>query len=248
MGKEFDSLFSIVRFSPARRIQIYRRILVMATALGLARLVALLDEALAHDVKARALLEQTRGKKRGNLYAVAVRPIDVKADHTLSGLRAAALGLASGLPATHPTAVAVTELIKGIFPHGVGAVTGLRYIEQVAAIENIVVMLRSTHAQHVATLGLAAKVDQLAEVTAEYRSAVDRGRDSDDGTAARAAAPVPARGGQPDRYRRAGLGQPGAGVLGHPGSAVGAAVRTDRCGARPPQPRRRERGQQGAGQ
>jgi hypothetical protein len=51
MGNAFHSLFSIVRLSPARRIVIFQRMLVIATTLGLTRLLEHLTGALAHEVK-----------------------------------------------------------------------------------------------------------------------------------------------------------------------------------------------------
>jgi hypothetical protein len=187
MGNAFHSLFSIVRLSPARRIVIFQRMLVIATTLGLTRLVEHLTGALAHEVKTHELVGKYRAQKRGNLYAVPVQPIDLKADHLLSGLRSLLIGLATGLAVDHRVTVAVTEVLKGIFPNNnVRAITGLPYVEQVAAMERMVRVLRGIYAPHVALLGIGDKVDMLAEITLEYRSAVNSGRDSDN-TASRAA-------------------------------------------------------------
>jgi hypothetical protein len=165
---------TVLRLSPGRRIQVYRKMRPLAEALRETGLVAHIDKAMSHDAHTRLTIDRHKHGGR-NAYAGPVGLVDGPADRMLSGLYAMIKGAAAGLPPRHPLTIMSEELIKDTFPNGPGAITHLPYSDQVVAMENLVTMLTGEHAERVAKLGLAVKLSQLAEITLEYRRLVDLG-------------------------------------------------------------------------
>jgi hypothetical protein len=146
----------------------------LAQKLGDMRLAAHIDKATSHDAQTRLKIDQYKNGGR-NMYAGPVGTIDGPADRMLSGFHAMITGAAAGLPPQHPIMIMSEELIADTFPNGPGAITGLPYVDQVVAMENLVALLRGEHAGRVAQLGLSMKVSQLEDITVEYRRLVDLG-------------------------------------------------------------------------
>lgn len=171
---DLSKLFSVPRFTSGRRLQAYRRMRVIAVQYGMTALVAHIDRAIAHDEATRGLDDRWSSSMRRKAYDDEVAALDMVVDPTLSSIRDLAEAQLRGVPADAQTPAMVATLLDGIFPHGVARVTRLPYVDQAAAVKNIVGKLQNELAPQVVALGLERKVAALAELSVRYSEAVDR--------------------------------------------------------------------------
>lgn len=165
-------LVSVARLTSGRRIMALLEMRPISEELGNTPLTARIDEALAHDRYTRYLDSMWSHHGRNNLYNPRVPEIDSRADITITGTRDMALAQSRGRPAGDARAALATRFLKEAFPKGAAAITALPYVDQVAAMEELMERLRGPLAPVVAELGLSAQVDYLGEITVEYRTAV----------------------------------------------------------------------------
>lgn len=165
--------YSLVRFSSGHRISVYNQIRPLAEERSHATLLRHIDRAKAHDMHTCELETRWEATSGRNQYPEELIAIDNLVDRTLTGTRDVAVAQIKGLPAGHPLTDRVERFLHDVFPAGVGAITSLPFIEQVAATEIIVAKMQTEHAALVRELGLAGKVAYLAELTAAYRDQVD---------------------------------------------------------------------------
>lgn len=171
-----EQLIKLVNFTSGRRIFALRKVRDAASAQGDTELVERIDAALADDRETRALDNRWVGSKGKPSYGPEVPEIDNWVDQLLTSIRDAAASFTKGAFAGTQRRVQAERVLGAVFPAGVQAITSLPYVDQVAAVEVMLDQLRGPQAADVAALGLTALVDRLAELTEQYRTAVDRGR------------------------------------------------------------------------
>lgn len=188
--ESFDtgSLFNVIRLSSAQRVLIYEHVKALAEDSGDIQLAAKVSRALAYEQEVRAL--ETRWEASigasASAYVPELRPLDMQLDRTLTSVRDVVRAQLSGESDDQSAAMAA-ELLDGIYPAGVAAVTRLPYIDQAAAAEDIVHALKTRFAAHVEHFGLSRKLTALAALVAEYSDAVRRSPASIEHAAVKAA-------------------------------------------------------------
>ena len=174
MESKFVNLFAVNRFSSGRRVSIYNQLEEAARARRLIAVLPYIERAREHDLATRALDDRWAAPERRTLYPRTLRRIDNLSDGVLGQFRDIARAQIADLDPEDPFRHQVERMLATLFPAGLSAITSLPYIDQVAAVENILVELNGGFAPLMADLGLQRKVARLAELTAEYREAVDR--------------------------------------------------------------------------
>lgn len=166
----------LMQFSTGQRLRILHRLRELAGERGFGEILPLIDRAIEHEQRTRALENHWAGRTGRSLYADQVVDIDGIVDQLLGGIRDIARGHARGLPAYDPVTRMCEHFLTEVFPNGLQAIVSLPYVDQVAAVEVIVGKLNGELADTVRQLGLEQKRDRLAELTVEYRRLVDEGR------------------------------------------------------------------------
>ncbi len=171
-----ETLINLPIFTSGRRISIYNQMRLIGMRRNLTVLVAHIDRGLEHDRQTRELDNRWAKKVRGRRYVREVQELDHVLDPVLASVRDISLGHIRGLPEGDRIVLEVDAMLTDIFPAGVSAITSLPYIEQAAATETVVGKLQTEHALLVDELGLRARVDFLARLTLDYRTAIDHSR------------------------------------------------------------------------
>lgn len=169
----------LMQMSSGRRISILNQMRRLAQDASLPTLVAHIDRALAHDTVTRDYDNRWVEPSRRSLYSPAVMSLDRFADIGLASIRDVTVAQIRGLPQSDPLVIDANAMLEDIFPAGVGAVTSLPFIDEVAACEVIVAKLTGRWASTVSQLGLQQRVAYLSEYTQQYREAVDERRNLD---------------------------------------------------------------------
>ncbi|MEM9492614.1 MAG: hypothetical protein AAGC55_25930 [Myxococcota bacterium] len=173
MDPHTRKLFALARFSSGRRLSLYNQLLPVARQRQMTQLVALIETAHLHDLYTRTLDDRWVQGNQRNRYAPEVKIIDSQVDALLGRIRDLLVSHIEDLDDKDPLAARITALLGELFPKGLFAITHLPFIDQVAAVENALARLQGQRADVVAELALTHKVAKLAELTREYRQAVD---------------------------------------------------------------------------
>lgn len=164
MQSPLASLFDLYILTPGRRLYSLAQIRERAQAQQLDPLVALIDQALAHDKHVLDL----DAARRGGGSDEPVRDKDLSVDRILSTVDAL---LSHYVAAEDPTALA---LQPELFPQGLAAHTRLPFIEQKAANERVLSILRGPERQAwLAERGVTALAKQLEQAHARFSDALE---------------------------------------------------------------------------
>jgi hypothetical protein len=175
MEATLDSLFNLYVLSTGRRTFVLQQMKPIAAELEQKSLVTMINRALEHETKTLKL----EAKWEASGYASdpqKVKKVDAKVDRALSALRDSALAASQAAEQGDPIQATAQELIGQIFPGGVQAVSSTPYVEELAAVDTMVMQLRGPLARHVEDLGLERFVKRLAELAKEYREAQEEKR------------------------------------------------------------------------
>lgn len=176
-----SSLFNFYVFPTGRRVFALGQVAAIAKASGHSDLAKHCNAAVAEDRKCLAAERKWAGyvaEMRGKVAAVpragsleAKKKVDALVDRTLTAIRDNADNMRAGAPDDDPIHGMVLGFQKEIFPSGLQAVTGLPFVEELAAVEDILDKLASpTVAPIVEELHLGKLVERLKEVTKKYRA------------------------------------------------------------------------------
>lgn len=174
---ELETYIKLAEFTSGERMTILTATRKIALQLGFTEVVQKVDEALAHERMTRAFDERWAGKRTGRLYGPRVIEIDNLVDPVLGSIRDIAVSHTKGLPTNDDLVVQVNEMLADLFPAGLAAVVSMSCVDQVAATEDIVEKLQTTHATLAGELGLTRRVAYLAELAVKYREAVVNDRE-----------------------------------------------------------------------
>jgi hypothetical protein len=156
-----------------------RKVRKVAVVMRLKRLVAEIDQAIAHDLHTRELDLRWNARKGAPTNPGALQEIDNLADNALTGLRDGAVSATRGARPGEPIHDTVESFLEELIPGGVHAITSLPYPDQYAALEVMVGKLQGPLASTVTALGLDTQAARLAALTAEYRVALENRGESD---------------------------------------------------------------------
>jgi len=165
-------LYNLYEQSAGRRIFALVQVRDRALARGLAEVVSHVDAAIEHDRATRQLDLRWEPRDQPAAIDAAVQPIDIRLDRSLSAMRDVAVAQAEVAKPGDGVAEQVDSFLHEVFPSGVGAVTSLPYIEQLAVVEQIVAKLQGPLAAVVTELGLTRQANRVAELCVEYRNAL----------------------------------------------------------------------------
>ena len=172
-----ENVITLATFTSGRRIYALRKARETANLIGRPDLVQRIDTALVDDRETRALDNRWAGSRGTPIYSSDVPQIDNWVDQLLTSIRDAAASFTKGAFAGTSRQLEAERFLKAAFPNGVQAITSLPYIDQVAAVEVLLGQMQSSLGAQISALGLIGLVERLAELTAQYRVAVDQGRE-----------------------------------------------------------------------
>ena len=176
MNISLSALISIYTFSTGRRLFALAQLMKAAKDYKLKELVAHCEMALAYDQKTRALETQWAAPVVAPAGQGVVTRIDFLVDRVLVALRDTTRAQADGHEDTGKDSIPqkAGRLLTAIFPLGVQKVTQAVFVEELAAVDGIVLSLKSKElAPIVEELGLGNLAKRLAELAVEYRAALE---------------------------------------------------------------------------
>ena len=170
MDTYLEQLFAVIRLSSGQRLALYMVARELATAVNDTELLAYLERAVAHEITVRDFEVRWQSGSSRATYVPEMKPLDVKLDKHLATLRKMIAGYAEDV--NPEVAAKASELERGIFPSGVGAITQLTYVDQAIASMDLIRELQTTYAEHVEFLGLSRKVESVIALVIEYNDTV----------------------------------------------------------------------------
>ncbi len=186
MNSSLSSLLDIYVFPTGRRLFALGQVATRARDQGFPELAKHCSAALVHD---RACLAaerhwegtvlETKGKAAARSASADAPPdaaaVDPLVDRTLTAIRDHAVSQTAGAEASDPIHAMVGSFLKSIYPAGVQQVTGLPYIEELAAVDSILNQLQGKELSPVVKeLGLGRLVKRLADLAVVYRAALEK--------------------------------------------------------------------------
>lgn len=172
MDGSLEPLFNLYVFTTGRLLFGLAQVRAAALAQGFTKLVSHCDLAIAHGHSTRELERRWAGEPaNGGTNPIAQR-IDALVDGTLGAIRDHAVAQTRGADPGDPIHDQVAAFVKALFPVSVHAVTSLQYIDELAAVDDIVELLNGKLAQSVDQLGLGRLTKRLADLAEQYRDAL----------------------------------------------------------------------------
>jgi hypothetical protein len=173
MDGTLESLIGLYVFTTGRRLFALRNVRAAAHAQGFTELVKHCDTSIAHDLKTRELERRWAGEPARSAGNTEATQIDNLVDKTLTAIRDHTLAQAQGAPSDDPIHAEAEALLQRIFPVGLAAVTSLPYIDELAAVDDIVTLFKGELAGAVKDLGLGRLVKRLEGLASKYRDALE---------------------------------------------------------------------------
>lgn len=131
---------------------------------------------LALERKWAGVAAEAKGKVAavpGATVADATKKVDALVDRTLTAVRDNAESQRAGAAEDDPIHATVIGFLKAIYPSGLQEVTSLPYVEELAAVEDILEKVASPQlAPVVEELHLGKLVERLGTLTKQYRAAL----------------------------------------------------------------------------
>lgn len=183
METSLSAIFDFYVFPTGRRLFALGQVAKRAKAAGHGDLAKHCNAAIAEDRKCLALERRWAGvvaEAKGKAPAAPApsgapdpAKIDPLVDRTLTAIRDHAEAQRAGAPIDDSIHATVVGFLKTVFPSGVSDVTSLPYVEELAAVDDILGKLGGAElAPVVEELGLQRLVKRLAGVTEQYRAAL----------------------------------------------------------------------------
>lgn len=173
MDSSFETLFGFYEFTSGRRLFALRQVRDLAHQQGFTELVKHCDASVAHELSTREIERRWAGEPADTGSNPAAQRIDVLVDRTLGGIRDHVVVQTQGAAPDDPIHATADAFLKRIFPTSVFAVTSLPFIDELAAVDDIVGLLKGELAAVAKDLGLGRLVKRLADLAGEYRDALD---------------------------------------------------------------------------
>ncbi|MBA2664442.1 MAG: hypothetical protein H0U74_19300 [Bradymonadaceae bacterium] len=171
---------SNARYVKSYKLSVGRRLVSLLAMLGAARrfndaeIEVQAEEAIAHDRSVRTLLTVWQRDRKGShgTRPEAVR-IDNQLDRAMSACHGHTRNILRSMDAEEPVAIVAREFDEAFFTDGPGAITGLQFEDQLAAVEELIARWRSPAWQDkIAMLGLEMFVSRVEALVGPYREAI----------------------------------------------------------------------------
>ncbi|AUX46696.1 hypothetical protein SOCE26_082050 [Sorangium cellulosum] len=173
MDATLESLFNLYVFTTGRRLFALQKVRALAKEQRFTELVKHCDAAVEHDLATRALERRWAGEPVASGTNPAAQRIDVLVDRTLGAIRDHVVAQTQGAAPDDPIHKEVASFLKPIFPVSVQAITSLPYIDELAAVDDIVALLKGELAPAAKEFGLGRLVTRLADLAVQYREALE---------------------------------------------------------------------------
>jgi hypothetical protein len=172
MVVHISELFKLNTLSSGRRMFALRKLRPIAQHYGYTRLVTRIDQALQHEEHVRVLNWEWEASKRQEA-SDPIKELDSLLDQTVTAVRDGAASQARGARPDAEITGKVEHFLATLFPAGVQAITHLSYVEELDGVEFLLSKLGGELAPLVVDFGLGRQVERLAELSAEYRAALE---------------------------------------------------------------------------
>lgn len=173
MDGTLESLISLYAFTTGRRLFALRNVRAAAHTQGFTELVKHCDTAIAHDLKTREIERRWAGEPAAGGGNPEAQRLDALVDKTLTAIRDHTVAQTQGAPSADPIHAEAEALLKRIFPAGLAAVTSLPYIDELAAVDDIVTLFKGELASAVKDFGLVRLAKRLSDLAGDYRDALE---------------------------------------------------------------------------
>jgi hypothetical protein len=173
MDGTLESIFNLYVFTTGRRLFALRQVRAIAKEQRFTELVKHCDAAIEYDLATRAIERRWAGEPAATGANPAAQRIDVLVDRTLGAIRDHVVAQTQGAAPDDPVHKEVAAFLKPIFPVSVQAITSLPYIDELAAVDDIVALLKGELAPAVKEFGLGRLVTRLADLAVQYREALE---------------------------------------------------------------------------
>lgn len=173
MDGSLESLLKLHIFPTGRRIFALQQVLKIALAQSFDDLTAHCQAALQHDRATLSIERQYAGEPQDPGTNPAAQRVDALVDRTLTAIRDHAVAQTEGAPSDDPIHAEVAGFLKTLVPAGVSAITSLGYVEELAAVDQVVALLQGDLAPSVTNLGLGRLTTRLAFLAGQYREALE---------------------------------------------------------------------------
>jgi hypothetical protein len=173
MDGSLESLFTFYVFNTGRRLFALQQVRAAAQEQRFTELVKHCDAAIAHDVAAREIERRWSGEPAADAGNPVAQRIDVLVDRTLGAIRDQAAAQTQGALPDDPIHAQVGAFVKRLFPVSVYAVTSLPFVEELAAVDDILKLLHGELAPAVKEFGLGRLVKRLADLARQYRDSLE---------------------------------------------------------------------------
>lgn len=174
MDGSLESLIGLYQFTTGRLLFGISQVRAAAQAQGFTELVKHCDVTLAHAEATRELERRWAGEPADTGTNPEAQRIDALVDGCLGAIRDHAVAQTKSAPPDDPIHEQVDSFVKTVFPgRNVHAVTSLAYVEELAAVDDIVKLLQGDLAPAVKDLGLGRLAKRLADLAQQYREALE---------------------------------------------------------------------------
>jgi hypothetical protein len=173
MDGSLESLIKLYVFPTGRRLFALQQVLKLALAQGFGELTAHCQAAIQHDQATLVIERRYAGEPAAPGTNPAAQRLDALVDRTLTAIRDHAVAQTEGAPESDPVHAEVAGFLKVVYPTGVSAITSLGYVEELAAVDQIVGLFQGDLAASVTSLGLDRLATRLADLAGQYREALE---------------------------------------------------------------------------
>lgn len=173
MDGSLESLINLYVFTTGRLIFGIGQVRAAAAAQSFTALVKHCDMTLAHARATREMERRWAGEPADTGTNPEAQRIDVLVDGALGAIRDHAMAQTRGAASDDPIHDEVAAFVKTLFPTTVHAVTSLPYVEELAAVDDIVKLLKGSLAAKVKDFGLSRLAKRLEGLADQYRDALD---------------------------------------------------------------------------
>lgn len=154
-----------------RRLSLQRLRDELAAIPSLSHLLPAVDKAIAAQEAAIALrARRPSSLEVSRMHAARAMTLDIEVDRAVSGLHGTLTSTVRALSPDDPAAVAAEHLLASVFVGGVAPITQLPFVDQHAAVDQLLKVLREDPdaVAAVALLTLQRWVDRIEALNAEY--------------------------------------------------------------------------------
>lgn len=173
MDGSLEAILNFYVFTSGRRLFALQEVRSLGQAQGFTELTQHCDAAIAHERTTREMERRWASEPDHTVTNPAAQQLDALVDRTLGAIRDHVVAQTQGAVDSDPIHAAATAFVKRIFPISVYAVTSLPYIDELAAVDDIVALLQGELAPQVQDLGLGRLAQRLAELAEQYREALE---------------------------------------------------------------------------